>query len=423
MSAQTILTLYLAFFAAEFLWERFLSILNMNHVKNHMDSVPHAFEGYVDERKYRRAADYTLTKSAFSLVASLLSAAFLLTLILTGWLGVVDNWVGTFGLHRYIISILYIVIISLIFRLFSLPFSLYSQFVIEEKYGFNRMTFGLFFLDLIKGLGISLVLTVPLLLGLFWFMEKAGRLWWVYAYIFLTVFRMVVSILYPLVIAPIFNKFNPLEEGNLKERLHSLAERLSFRTRGIFVMDGSKRSKHSNAYFTGLGRVKRVVLYDTLIATHTEDQVAAILAHEIGHEKKRHVLKMLAISLIFGLAGLFILSLLLNYTPLYNAFGFTAPSYHAILIILGFCSGPFTFFFSPLFTIWSRHHEYQADRFAVEAVDEGARHLKEALITAERENLSNLVPHPLFSFYHYSHPTLAERIEAMELHERRLSAT
>ena len=413
MTAQAIRILYLLFFVAEFLWERFLTILNLNHVQKSSTAVPAALEHAIGYEQYQTSAVYTRTKGTFSLVTSTISAAFLLTLILTGMLGVLDNWITGFRLHAFIHGILYVLLLSMIFRLFSIPFSLYAQFVIEERFGFNKMSIGLYFVDLAKGLLISVVLMVPLLLGLFWFMNKAGDWWWLYAFGFLTVIQFVMSVLYPLVIAPIFNKFAPLEESSLKTKIEELAHRLSFRTKGIFVMDGSKRSKHSNAYFTGLGRIKRIVLFDTLLENHQEDQIAAVLAHEIGHEKKRHTIKMLIVTLVLGLASFYVLHLLIGYEPLYRAFGFTTTSYHAILIILGFCSGPFTFFFSPLFSVWSRKHEYEADRFAVDAMGE-PQSMKDALIKIEQDNLSNLTPHPLFSFYHYSHPTLIERIKAIE---------
>ncbi len=413
MSSGTILALYIAFFAAEFAWERLLTLLNMRHVQRNRDSVPQPFEGYVDIEKHSASADYTLTRSRFSLVTASVSSVFLLTLILTGLLGSIDAWLGRLPVHRYVHGILYVLALSLVFRLVSLPFGLYSQFVIEEKFGFNRMTVGLFFVDLLKGILISLVLMVPLLLGLFWFMDTTGGLWWIYAFLFVTTFQFVVSILYPLVIAPVFNKFTPLEEGSLRQKIIALADKLAFATRGIVVMDGSKRTKHANAYLAGLGRVKRVVLFDTLLDSLEEEQVAAVLAHEIGHAKKRHRIRMLAVSLALSLASLFVVSQLLAFAPLFEAFSFAQPSYHAILVILGFCSGPFTFFLSPLFSIWSRKHEYEADRFAVNAVGQ-AQDLKEALLRLEKENLANLTPHPLYSFYHYSHPTLAERIGALE---------
>ncbi|RKX74323.1 MAG: M48 family peptidase [Spirochaetes bacterium] len=413
MQANTILLIYLIFFAGEFLFENLLTLLNIKTAYRNKDSVPAPFQKYIEKDKYTLSVVYTIERSKFNLLTSVLSSGFLLFVVLSGLLGKVDLFVSGMHLHPYLHGIIYIFLISLIFKLFSIPFSIYSQFVIEEKFGFNRMTLSLFFKDLIKSLLVSAVISTPLLLGLFWFMDSTGRFWWIFAFLFVALFQLVITVLYPLVIAPLFNKFSPLEEGSLKEKLYNLAKKLAFRTSGIFVMDGSKRSRHSNAYFTGLGKVKRIVLFDTLIQTLTENQLAAVLAHEIGHEKKHHAVKYLFLSLLLMMAALFIIDLLLRFDPLYLAFGFKQASYHGILVIISFCSGPFTFFLTPLFTSWSRKHEYEADRFAVNAV-ENKENLEEALITLGRENLTNLSPHPLYSFYHYSHPTLGERIRAIE---------
>ncbi|MDQ7053425.1 MAG: M48 family metallopeptidase [candidate division KSB1 bacterium] len=282
------------------------------------------------------------------------------------------------------------------------------------------MTWKLFIIDGLKSLVLSLVLLAPLFWGLFWFMDKTGNYWWLYAFGFLAGFQLLMVYLYPTVVAPWFNKFTPLPDGSLKEKILHLVQKVHFHTSGIFVMDGSKRSKHSNAYFTGLGRVKRIVLFDTLVDNLEEDQVVSVLAHEIGHEKKHHIKKGLALSLASMLAGLWILSLLLHYPSFFQAFGFSGPSYHAAIILFGFCSGPFTFFLTPLGSILSRKYEYEADRFAVEAMGT-ARGLIGALLKLSKDNLSNLTPHPLYSFYYYSHPTLAERIAAMEDYEKRLN--
>jgi STE24 endopeptidase len=219
-------------------------------------------------------------------------------------------------------------------------------------------------------------------------------------------------VLYPKVIAPLFNKFTPMEEGTLKEKILSLAEQLGFKTRGIYLMDGSKRSKHSNAYFSGLGRIKRIVLFDTLVQRFEEDEIAAVLVHEIGHQKLGHILKRLILSLPVGLLSFWIVSLLINYSPLFEAFGFSDPSPQAALVLIMFLSGPFTFYLKPLFSWWSRRHEFQADRFVQSRTSYGEA-FQAALKRLGKENLSNPVPHPLFSFYHYSHPTILERIGAL----------
>jgi STE24 endopeptidase len=294
----------------------------------------------------------------------------------------------------------------------------YLQFVVEQRFGFNRMTPRVFVADVLKSAAVSIVLIAPLLLALFWFVDRAGRWWWLLGFAGVSLFQLAVTVLYPTVIAPLFNKFTPLEEGSLRERIYALASRLGFATRGIFVMDGSRRSAHSNAYFAGLGRARRIVLYDTLVRSLSEESLVAVLAHEIGHEKSHHIRQRMAFSLLMLLAGFWVLSLLLPFEPFTRAFGFERPSPHALLVIVSFCAGPFTFFLSPLSAAWSRRHEYQADRFAVDATG-GAAGLKAALIGLGRRNLSNLTPHPLYSFYTYTHPTLAERIAALDAYEAR----
>ena len=413
MKPQAILTLYLVLFALEYLWETLLTVLNIRHVRAHAQAPPEPFRGVIDQETYRKSVDYTLTRNRFALISDTASSIFLLLVILSGSLGWIDTFLERFQLHPYLHGIVYIFVLSAVFGLFSLPFTLYSIFVIEERFGFNKMTWKLFLIDGIKSLILSVVIMTPLLYGLFWFMDATGKYWWVWAFLFLAGFQLLMVVIYPTVIAPWFNKFSPLEEGSLRDKIIALAEKVRFRTSGIFVMDGSKRSKHSNAYFTGLGRVKRIVLFDTLIDTLGEDQVVSVLAHEIGHEKKNHIKKGLILSLVGMLFGLWILSLLLHYEPFFQAFGFSRPSYHAAIILFGFCSGPFTFFLTPLGSILSRKYEYEADRFAVDATGT-AEFLKQALLKLSKDNLSNLTPHPWYSFYHYSHPTLAERLKAME---------
>jgi len=394
-------------------WESVLVVLNMRTIRKHADRIPDMFQGTINEETYRKSVNYSLEKNRFELVSGILDAGLLIVFVFSGLLGSLDVLSTQWSIHPYLQGAFYIFLISLLFRIVTLPLSLYSQFVIEARYGFNRMTLRLFFIDFLKGLVIQLILLLPLVAVLFWFMETTGELWWVWAFVFVTLFQVVVTILYPLVIAPLFNKFTPLEEGPLKEQILNLAERLGFRTRGIFVMDSSRRTQHANAYFTGLGRVKRIVLFDTLLAVLSNDEIAAVLAHEIGHEKRKHVVRMFLVSSVFLILGLLVLNALLYYAPLYEAFYFPRISYQGILVIISFCSGPFTFFLTPLINAFSRRHEYQADRFAAEQAGLG-KALASALLTLGKENLTNLTPHPWYSFYYYSHPTLSERIQALE---------
>jgi len=319
----------------------------------------------------------------------------------------------TLGWHPYWEGIFYLLLLTGLSSLISLPFSLYSQFVIEEEYGFNKMTFRLYFTDMIKNIFLSVFLFIPLFLGLFLFIDKSGSLWWLYGYLFFTAFQLLLSLIYPLVIAPIFNKFSELEDGPLRERLFALAEKTSFKASGIYVMDGSRRSAHSNAYFTGFGKARRIVLFDTLIKQLSHEELEAVLAHEIGHFKKKHILKRLIFSLAFAFFLFYGLSLILYYAPLYRAFGFMEASLPALLVILSFLIGPISFFLKPISSLFSRRDEYEADRFAAEVLM-NHRPLANALVTLSKENLSNLTPHRMYSAFHYSHPVLSERIAALE---------
>ena len=411
MKPQAILILFLSLFFLELIWEQFLLWLNLRHARSCKDNPPELAVEIWGRQDYQRAIDYSKSKTYLAVISSLVGSGLVLLLVSSGWLGTLESWVSALAVGPILQGILYVYLISLIFGVVSLPTTIYAQFVIEARYGFNRMTWKLFILDGLKSLLVSLVLMTPLLALLF-VLIRAGTLWWLWGFILFTAFQLVMIVLYPKVIAPLFNKFTPLEEGSLKEKVQALADHLGFKTRGIFVMDGSKRSRHSNAYFSGLGRVKRIVLFDTLIRSLAEDQVAGVLAHEIGHEKLGHILKRLALSVSSGLLGFWLVSLLLNYSPFFEAFNFTGPSPQAVLVLVMFISGPFTFYLKPLFSWWSRRHEYQADHFVKSRTRYG-KAFQTALKRLSKDNLSNPVPHPLYSFYHYSHPTTLERIRAL----------
>ena len=291
VTAHTVLVVFLVFFALDWGWDVTLTLLNLGHARKNANAVPAAFAGTVDSGTHSRSVQYTLTHGTFGLVSGAASSAALLVVILTGFLGYLDTLARGLHVHPYLQGILFLASVSFLFGVVRFPFSVYSTFVVEARFGFNRTTPRLFVIDMLKGLAVSAVIGIPVLLVLFWFMDRTGPLWWVWAFAAMTAFQLVMSVLTPLVIAPLFNKFTPLPDGSLKDRIIELASRLEFRTRGIFVVDSSKRSRHSNAYFTGLGRAKRIVLFDTLVSSHTEEEIVSVLAHEIGHEKRHHVRK------------------------------------------------------------------------------------------------------------------------------------
>ena len=313
-------------------------------------------------------------------------------------------------------GILFCLAIGGLFVVISLPLKAYSTFVLEEQFGFNKTNPRTFVADRLKGAALAVVLGAPFLYGVLWLMKVAGPWWWLYVFGFIITFQVLMLVAYPTVIAPLFNRFSPVTDDSLQDAITKLAQRVGLRTSGIYTMDGSKRSGHSNAYFTGLGRAKRVILFDTLLQQLRTQQLLSVLAHEMGHYKMKHVPKNLGLSSLFLLVGLWILSLLLDYTPLFQAFGLNEPSHHTALVLFSLISGPFTFWLAPFMNQISRRHEFEADGFAVRLLGEGAP-LEEALIALTVNNLSNPTPHPRYSAYHDSHPTTVERILAIRTAE------
>lgn len=408
MNPRIVLILFFSLLALDLVWQQLLLWLNLNRLRSSKNKPPATAVEIWGGEDYLRSIEYSISRSRLAMVSSLVGTGLIVVLVTNGWLGALHAWISTLVPGPIVQGILYVYLVALIFGIASLPASLFSQFVIEERFGFNRMTWKLYLIDALKSLLLSVLLMTPLLAALFW-LVRSSDLWWLWAFLLFTGFQLVIVVVYPMLIAPLFNKFAPLEQGPLRDKIVALAERLNFRTRGIFVMDGSKRSGHANAFFSGLGRVKRIVLFDTLIGRLDENQVAGVLAHEIGHQKLGHILKRLAVSLPSGLIGFYILSRLLNFPPLFEAFGFNTISAAAALVLILYFSGPFTFFLKPLSSWWSRRHEYQADRFVRTKTEYGDAFV-EALKKLSRDNLSNPVPHPLYSFYHFSHPTTLERI-------------
>lgn len=429
MQASTILALYVALAALDLAWGLFLRLLNHRSVSSSGARVPPELEGRVSPEDAARAGAYTLARSRLSLVSEPVTTAVVVFAAVLGLFGLLDRAVCALAAGEYWRGALFLGVLAALSGLLALPFSAYTTFALEKRYGFNTTTVKTWLLDGAKNAVISAALALPLLWVLYAFMDAAGGSWWIWAAAVFSALSVLVSILYPLVIAPLFNSFTPLPDGPLRDRIRALADRVGLGMSGVFVMDGSKRSRHSNAYFTGLGRVKRVVLYDTLVESLGEDEVLAVLAHEIGHEKRRHVLKGTLLSIALFFAGFYILNLLAEWPELYAAFGFLkgrkpAPTREALLLIYALLSGPATFLLTPLASAWSRSREYQADAFAVQAVDAvntdpssgavtGREAFSSALITLSRGNASNLWPHPWYSFWYYTHPTLLERLRAL----------
>lgn len=378
--------------------------------------------GLTDADRFTKSRAYTLEQLSFDNFSLFYSALLTLVLLCSGLLPWFDKTLLHLcgdGLHR---GVLFLVGVTAVPSILKLPLTLYSTFRIEGKFGFNTMTWGLFWRDFAKELAMTLVLGLPLLYALLFLFRFTNSTWWLWAFGLILFFQLGMLVVYPTLIAPLFNRFKPLEESELKSNLLSLAERLHFPAAGIFVMDGSRRSLHSNAYFTGLGKWRRIVLYDTLIRQMDNSELTSILAHEIGHYKRNHIYKMMATQVFMLGSLLFLASLALKWEPLYSAFGFqfssrppavetSSPAVGLFLFLSVFSS--LSMLLSPFMNHVSRKHEYEADAYAVLSTDD-IPSMRSALIKLSRENLTNLTPHPWYSAFHYSHPSLAERIKALE---------
>jgi STE24 endopeptidase len=389
-----------------------LSWLNRRHVLAHAGAVPEAFRGIVDEPTYKKSVDYTLAQSRFGSIDEVYGTIVLLVILFSGVLPLVFRFFEIhLGTSAWAMAA-FLFAVGFGMSLPGLPFDWHAQFRLEERFGFNTSTQTTWWLDRLKGLLLAFALGYPLLALILKIVEWAGPAWWLWAWGALLAFQLLMLVLAPVVIMPLFNKFTPLPEGTLRERLLKLAERTQFVAKSIQVMDGSKRSRHSNAFFTGFGRFRKIVLFDTLTQQLNEPELEAVLAHEIGHFKKKHIPKMLIFSTFSSLAGFYVVSLLAKQEWFYRAFGFEPGNIAPVLLLFALLSGVVMFWFSPLAHWWSRRYEYQADAFAAQVMNE-PRSLIGALRKLNEKNLSNLTPHPLYSGFYYSHPTLVEREAAL----------
>lgn len=390
-----------------------LERLNRASVLAHRDQVPEAFAGSVDPATYSKSVDYTLAKTRLHQVELGLNAVLLLLLLFSGILPqafrLCEGHMGTSAWS----GAAFLFGTGVVMSVLGLPLDWYGQFRLEERFGFNTTSQRTWWLDRLKGLLLAAILGYPLLVLVLKLVDWTGDAWWVWAWAVILGFQLVMAVLAPVLILPLFNKFTPLPPGTLRERLLRLAKDTRFRARSIQVMDGSKRSRHSNAFFTGFGRLRKIVLFDTLIQQLSEAELEAVLAHEIGHYKKKHIPKMLLASAAGSLAGFYFLSVLAREEWFYSAFGFVPGQFTAALLLFGLLSGVGTFWLSPLAHWWSRRYEYQADAFAAHAMKE-ANSLIAALRKLNEKNLSNLTPHRFYSAFYYSHPTLLERERALK---------
>jgi STE24 endopeptidase len=414
-SMNTILLAFVVLLVLKYATSTILDVINMRHVTRQSAEVPESFRDFIDLPTYQKSIDYTVAKTRFGLVSDVYDTCILAVVVLSGllpWLyGALSGGFG-FGLWG---QALVLFLVAVILGLPGLPFEWWSTFRLEEQFGFNKSTQKLWVVDKIKGMVLGFAIGYPLLALLIFMVERAGSLWWVWGFSVFFLFQLVMVVAYPMFIMPLFNKMEPMEEGELKDRLFALADRTGFKAQTILVIDGSKRSGHSNAFFAGFGRFRRIVLYDTLIEQMGHEELEAVLAHEIGHYKKGHIPKMITLSAVTTLGMFALLGWLANGSWFAEAFAFTgaaAAEFVPVLLLFMLLSGLLTFWLSPFTSLWSRKHEYEADAFARDAMD-SAEPLIRALKQLHKENLSNLTPHPWYSRFYYSHPTLLERESAL----------
>ena len=394
---------------ASFFLDLIADILNIRDLRK---EPPDEFEDVYDPDRYRRSQEYLKATTRFGWAAGALDLAALLVFWFAGGFAILDEWVRSFGWGPVGSGLVFMGVLFLLKALLSLPLSIYSTFVIEERFGFNKTTPGTFVLDRIKGLALSLVLGAPLLAAILAFFEYAGGYAWLWCWLIAAIYMLTVQFIAPRWIMPIFNKFEPLEEGKLRSAIMDYADKVDFSLQNVYVMDGSKRSAKSNAFFTGFGKNKRIALFDTLIDQHTVRELTAVLAHEIGHYKKKHIVHGIIIGILHMGVMFFLLSLFLSYEPLFAAFYLDRPSVYAGLIFFGLLFAPVDFFLGILLQMRSRKNEYQADRFAVRTTRDPDAMI-DALKKLAADNLSNLAPHPFYVYLHYSHPQMPARVKAI----------
>ncbi|NPC55425.1 M48 family metallopeptidase [Caenimonas soli] len=416
MNASYTLTLAFAAFLLASLGVKFwLASRQIRHVARHRDAVPAAFAGTVTLPAHQKAADYTITKTRFGLIELAFGAAVLLGWTLLGGLDVLNRallgWLGA-GMTQ---QLALLACFALIGGILELPLTLYQTFVIEERFGFNKMSFKLWLVDLFKSVLLGAAIGLPIMALILWLMGATGSLWWLWAWAVWMGFNLLLLVIYPTFIAPLFNKFKPLDDETLKARVTELMRRCGFAAKGLFVMDGSKRSAHANAYFTGFGAAKRVVFYDTLLSKLSPDEVDAVLAHELGHFKHKHIIKRIAGMFALSLAGFALLGWLSTQLWFYTGLGvrpnLDGPNDALALLLFMLAVPVFSFFISPVFARLSRKHEFEADAYAVQQTS--GKDLSTALLKLYEDNASTLTPDPVFVKFYYSHPPASERLARM----------
>jgi STE24 endopeptidase len=413
---NSLLLTFLAVFLLRSWVQIYLNGLNISYLRQHGTRVPQTFQDVIDPEKLKKIIAYTVDSENFQTIAALANQALFLAILLSGFLPWFVRTISQWGYGPIVSGLIFFAVLSIVASLFRIPFNLYETFGIEERYGFNVMNFKMWILDLLKSLVLATILgglVLGLLLAL---VIYGGNTWWAWAWLLVGAFELLLLWLFPVVILPLFYKFDPIDNKELEDQIRTMMEKVGLRAKGIFKMDASKRSKHTNAFFVGIGRTKRIVLFDTLLASHTEEEILAVLAHEAGHWKKRHVLRMLIPLEILSFVSFYVVAKLLNWPLLYATFGFQESIVYVGLFLIGTFISLLGFFAGPLESAVSRKFEREADDFAL-ALMKMAEPMRAALKRLAADNLSNLNPHPLYAWFYYSHPPLVERIERLKAQE------
>lgn len=387
-------------------------VVETANVRYAKTDLPKEYEGYYDAERYKQSQDYLKESTRFEIITDTIITPIVITFILIGGFNLVDQVARSFRFGPIPTGLIFAGILLLAFQTVSIPFSIYSTFVIEEKFGFNRTTAKTFALDILKSWLLVAIIGGVIFSIILWFFDRAGNWAWVYCWAVVALFQMVLTFLAPVIIMPLFNKFYPLEDGGLKTAIEDYAKSQHFKMKGVFKMDASKRSTKSNAFFTGFGKFRRIVLFDTLIERHTVDELVSVIAHEMGHYKRKHILKSILVSMMTIGFLFFLLSLFINNEGLFSAFKMKHTSIYASLFFFAFLYAPINMFISIFSNILSRKHEYEADAYAVSTYGK-AESMVSALKKLTVDNLSNLTPHPLKVFLTYTHPPVLERIRVI----------
>jgi STE24 endopeptidase len=410
-SMQWLTVVFIAAICTSTAMQWWLARRQVDAVIAHRDQVPGLFAQQVSGEEHRKAADYTIARVRFGRVGTLLNAGVVLALTVGGGIASLDAWWRGSGWAQPWLGAAVIATVAVLTGVIDLPLSLWRTFRLEARFGFNRTTPMLFVADLGKGLLLAALLGGPLVLGTMVLMAHAGRWWWAWVWCGWLALSLLMAWAWPVLIAPLFNRFSPLQDATLRTRIEALLERCGFQSRGVFVVDSSRRSTHGNAYFTGIGRNKRIVFFDTLLQRLAPAEVEAVLAHELGHFRLQHVRQRLLVSACTGLVGLALLGALAARPVFYAALGVPVPSGQAALLLFALGAPVLGFFATPILSLWSRRHEFQADQFASSHASAAA--LASALVKLHRDNATTLTPDPLYAAFYYSHPTALQRIERL----------